>query len=110
MATRANIKIKNGESNVLIYRHWDGNPEVTGEDIKDKIWKAKNIDSLVVSLLEDDSYRMSDREMGSAYSYELENLINRNGDHEGEVSLSITDERKKINYFVDSYELNKKGK
>ena len=110
MATRANIKIKNGETNVLIYRHWEGYPEVTGEDIKDKIWKAKNVTELVVSFLEDDSYRMSAQEMGAAYFYELENLINEKGDHEGLVALNITDEDEGISYFADRYELNKKGK
>ena len=37
MSTRSNIIIKNGKTNILLYRHWDGYLEGAGQDLHDDL-------------------------------------------------------------------------
>ncbi len=57
MATRSNIKIVTGETELWIYRHWDGYPEVTGVDVATKLEESKTMTQFVSSLLNDKNER-----------------------------------------------------
>ena len=51
MSTRANITIKNGESKIILYRHYDGYPTNTGIDILNRIKRSKTTSDLVSDFL-----------------------------------------------------------
>ena len=42
MSTRANIEISYGETKIMLYRHHDGYPAVTGRNICKNLWSAWN--------------------------------------------------------------------
>jgi len=93
MATRANIKIKHGESNLWLYRHWDGYPEGAGLDLLEKIktsveFKYNTGGKLLGLLLSDKDengesrYELRPEEMGGTeWLYDIEVVAghNRNG-------------------------------
>ena len=41
MGTRCNIKITYGDTNIYIYRHWDGYLSQTGKDVYDKLQNSR---------------------------------------------------------------------
>jgi hypothetical protein len=51
MATRANIILRYGASEVYLYRHWDGYPSETGADILKKATEAGSLNGLLEALL-----------------------------------------------------------
>jgi hypothetical protein len=51
MSTRANITINNGDSKIILYRHYDGYPTNTGIDILNRIKRSKHISDLVSDFL-----------------------------------------------------------
>ena len=52
MSTRANITINNGESKIILYRHYDGYPTDTGIDIANRIKRSKDTSGLVSDFLD----------------------------------------------------------
>ena len=88
MSTRSNIIIKNGKTNILLYRHCDGYLTGTGQDLHDDLkssyfvsysgvdLKNYNIAKFTEKLLrEDSSYRIDDQLGGDIeylYTFEFE--------------------------------------
>lgn len=60
MSTRCNVIIKKGEDEILLYRHWDGYPSVTGRNLL-SICNESNYDTLKVikSLAKSGNYELS---------------------------------------------------
>ena len=92
MSTRSNIIIKNGKTNILLYRHCDGYLTGTGQDLLDDLkssyfvsysgvdLKNYNIAKFTEKLLrEDSSYRIDDQLGGDIeylYTLDFENNYN----------------------------------
>lgn len=64
MGTRCNIKIKNGDTTLWIYRHWDGYPAVTGNDLATKLVNVKGATEFITKLINDDSYEVTTDQHG----------------------------------------------
>ena len=99
MSTRSNIIIKNGKTNILLYRHWDGYLEGAGQDLHDDLISSNfaiedkenfNISKFLNKLLEDDSsYRIDDQLGGDIeflYTFQFEDTY-EHGDHYNRVKL-----------------------
>ncbi len=74
MATRCNIVIKRGEDEILIYRHWDGKPSVTGVELL-KICQDSNYDifGIIQSMARDGQYELTQHKHGDAeYEYTID--------------------------------------
>ncbi len=74
MATRCNIVIKRGEDEILIYRHWDGKPSVTGVELL-KICQESNYDffRIIQSMARDGQYELTQYKHGDAeYEYTVD--------------------------------------
>ncbi len=93
MSTRSNIIIKNGKTNILLYRHWDGYLEGAGQDLHDDLISSNfaiedkenfNISKFLNKLLEDgSSYRIDDQLGGDIeflYTFQFEDTY-EHGDH-----------------------------
>ena len=99
MSTRSNIIIKNGKTNILLYRHCDGYLEGAGQDLHDDLISSNfaiedkenfNISKFLNKLLEDDSsYRIDDQLGGDIeflYTFQFEDTY-EHGDHYNRVKL-----------------------
>jgi|TARA_B100001094_G_C17938907_1_gene674529 Fe-S cluster assembly iron-binding protein IscA len=99
MSTRSNIIIKNGKTNILLYRHWDGYLEGAGQDLHDDLISSNfaiedkenfNISKFLNKLLEDgSSYRIDDQLGGDIeflYTFQFEDTY-EHGDHYNRVKL-----------------------
>ena len=99
MSTRSNIIIKNGKTNILLYRHWDGYLEGAGQDLHDDLISSNfaiedkenfNISKFLNKLLEDgSSYRIDDQLGGDIeflYTFQFEDAY-EHGDHYNRVKL-----------------------
>lgn len=99
MSTRSNIIIKNGKTNILLYRHWDGYLEGAGQDLHDDLISSNfaiedkenfNISKFLNKLLEDgSSYRIDDQLVGDIeflYTFQFEDTY-EHGDHYNRVKL-----------------------
>ncbi len=74
MATRCNIVIKRGEDEILIYRHWDGKPTVTGVELL-KICQDSNYDifGIIQFMARDGQYELTQHKHGDAeYEYTID--------------------------------------
>ena len=68
MGTRANITIKNGKTNIIFYRHYDGYLECCGADLLEKLQVTKwednsdcknwNINRFISMIMNDSNYRI----------------------------------------------------
>ena len=63
MGTRCNIRITYGDTNIWIYRHWDGYLSQTGKDVNDKLQNSRK-----------KNYSMGDKE--EAQRVNIVNFIN----------------------------------
>jgi hypothetical protein len=99
MSTRSNIIIKNGKTNILLYRHCDGYLEGAGQDLHDDLISSNfaiedkenfNISKFLNKLLEDgSSYRIDDQLGGDIeflYTFQFEDTY-EHGDHYNRVKL-----------------------
>ena len=99
MSTRSNIIIKNGKTNILLYRHWDGYLEGAGQDLHDDLISSNfaiedkenfNISKFLNKLLEDgSSYRIDDQLGGDIeylYTFQFEDSY-EHGAHYNRVKL-----------------------
>lgn len=105
MSTRSNIIIKNGKTNILLYRHCDGYLEGAGQDLHDDLSNsdfeqepyfdniAENFDisKFLKKLLncENGSYRIDDQLGGDIeflYTFQFEDTY-EHGDHYNRVKL-----------------------
>lgn len=99
MSTRSNIIIKNGKTNILLYRHWDGYLEGAGQDLHYDLISSNfaiedkenfNISKFLNKLLEDgSSYRIDDQLGGDIeflYTFQFEDTY-EHGDHYNRVKL-----------------------
>ena len=102
MSTRSNIIIKNGKTNILLYRHCDGYLTGTGQDLHDDLkssyfvsysgvdLKNYNIAKFTEKLLrEDSSYRIDDQLGGDIeylYTFEFQDSY-EHGEHYNRVKL-----------------------
>jgi len=99
MSIRSNIIIKNGKTNILLYRHWDGYLEGAGQDLHDDLISSNfaiedkenfNISKFLNKLLEDgSSYRIDDQLGGDIeflYTFQFEDTY-EHGDHYNRVKL-----------------------
>ena len=80
MSTRANITINKGESKIILYRHYDGYPTVTGIDILNKIKRNTDTNGLVSDLLSE-SYE------GGKKVYEITNEIHGDIEYDYEINV-----------------------
>jgi hypothetical protein len=101
MSTRSNIIIKNGRTEILLYRHSDGYLTGTGQDLHDDLSNSDFDDELNVGqyfniakfteklLSQDSSYRI-DNQLGGdieyLYTFEFEDVY-EHGDHYNRVKL-----------------------
>ena len=81
MSTRSNIIIKNGKTNILLYRHCDGYLTGTGQDLHDDLkssyfvsysgvdLKNYNIAKFTEKLLREDSSYRIDNQLGGDIEY-----------------------------------------
>lgn len=100
MSTRSNIIIKNGKTNILLYRHWDGYLEGAGQDLHDDLISSNfaiedkenfEISKFLKKLLncENGSYRIDDQLGGDIeylYTFEFEDTY-EHGAHYNRVKL-----------------------
>ena len=102
MSTRSNIIIKNGKTNILLYRHCDGYLTGAGQDLHDDLkssyfvsysgvdLKNYNIAKFTEKLLrEDSSYRIDDQLGGDIeylYTFEFQDSY-EHGEHYNRVKL-----------------------
>ena len=102
MSTRSNIIIKNGKTNILLYRHCDGYLTGAGQDLHDDLkssyfvsysgvdLKNYNIAKFTEKLLrEDSSYRIDDQLGGGIeylYTFEFQDSY-EHGEHYNRVKL-----------------------
>jgi len=100
MSTRSNIIIKNGKTNILLYRHCDGYLEGAGQDLHDDLISSNfaiedkenfNISKFLKKLLncENGSYRIDDQLGGDIeylYTFEFEDTY-EHGAHYNRVKL-----------------------
>ena len=99
MSTRSNIIIKNGKTNILLYRHCDGYLEGAGQDLHDDLISSNfaiedkenfNISKFLNKLLEDgSSYRIDDQLGGDIeylYTFQFEDSY-EHGAHYNRVKL-----------------------
>lgn len=74
MATRSNIVIKKSDDEILIYRHRDGKPAVTGVELL-KICHESDYDvfSIIQSMAKDGRYELTPFKHGDAeYEYTID--------------------------------------
>ena len=72
MGTRCNIKIETGDTTLWIYRHWDGYPAVTGNDLATKLVNVKNANEFITKLINDDAYEVTTEQHGDIeYLYKI---------------------------------------
>lgn len=76
MATRCNIQINDPNTEIWLYRHWDGYPEVTGEDMKDylRYMMPETASQLAEAIVNNDSehYRYTKSQHGDIeYLYQI---------------------------------------
>jgi hypothetical protein len=72
MGTRCNIKIKTGDTTLWIYRHWDGYPAATGNDLVRKLVNVKSADEFITKLINDDNYEVTTDQHGDIeYLYNI---------------------------------------
>ena len=64
MGTRCNIKIKTGNTTLWVYRHWDGYPAATGNDLATKLVNVKDANEFINKLLNDDAYEITTEQHG----------------------------------------------
>ena len=64
MGTRCNIKIETGDTTLWIYRHWDGYPAETGNDLARKLVNVKSADEFITKLINDDAYEVTTDQHG----------------------------------------------
>jgi hypothetical protein len=100
MSTRSNIIIKNGKTNILLYRHCDGYLEGAGQDLHDDLISSNfaiedkenfEISKFLKKLLncENGSYRIDDQLGGDIeylYTFEFEDTY-EHGAHYNRVKL-----------------------
>ena len=98
MSTRSNIIIKNGKTNILLYRHCDGYLTGTGQDLHDDLSNSDfdnvgqyfNIAKFTEKLLSQDSSYRIDNQLGGdiqyLYTFEFEDSY-EHGDHYNRVKL-----------------------
>ena len=100
MSTRSNIIIKNGKTNILLYRHCDGYLEGAGQDLHDDLISSNfaiedkenfNISKFLKKLLncENGSYRIDDQlgaDIEYLYTFEFEDTY-EHGAHYNRVKL-----------------------
>ena len=102
MSTRSNIIIKNGKTNILLYRHCDGYLTGTGQDLHDDLkssyfvsysgvdLKNYNIAKFTEKLLNQDSNYRIDNQLGGdieyLYTFEFEDNY-EHGEHYNRVKL-----------------------
>ena len=72
MGTRCNIKIETGDTTLWIYRHWDGYPAETGNDLARKLVNVKSADEFISKLINDDAYEVTTEQHGDIeYLYNI---------------------------------------
>ena len=72
MGTRCNIKIETGDTTLWIYRHWDGYPAKTGNDLATKLVNVKSADEFITKLINDDAYEVTTGQHGDIeYLYKI---------------------------------------
>jgi len=81
MSTRANITIKNGESKIILYRHYDGYPTNTGIDIANRIKRSRDTSALVSDFL-DATFDSNDRKV-----YEITSEIHGDIEYDYEITV-----------------------
>jgi len=98
MSTRSNIIIKNGKTEILLYRHCDGYLTGTGQDLLDDLSNSDfdnvgqyfNIAKFTEKLLSQDSSYRIDNQLGGdieyLYTFEFEDSY-EHGDHYNRVKL-----------------------
>jgi len=98
MSTRSNIIIKNGRTEILLYRHCDGYLTGTGQDLLDDLSNSDfdnvgqyfNIAKFTEKLLSQDSSYRIDNQLGGdieyLYTFEFEDSY-EHGDHYNRVKL-----------------------
>ena len=102
MSTRSNIIIKNGKTNILLYRHCDGYLTGAGQDLHDDLkssyfvsysgvdFKNYNIAKFTEKLLREDSSYRIDNQLGGdieyLYTFEFQDSY-EHGEHYNRVKL-----------------------
>jgi hypothetical protein len=102
MSTRSNIIIKNGRTEILLYRHCDGYLTGTGQDLHDDLkssyfvsysgvdFKNYNIAKFTEKLLREDSSYRIDNQLGGdieyLYTFEFQDSY-EHGEHYNRVKL-----------------------
>ena len=102
MSTRSNIIIKNGKTNILLYRHCDGYLQGAGQDLHDDLkssyfvsysgvdLKNYNIAKFTEKLLREDSSYRIDNQLGGdieyLYTFEFQDNY-EHGEHYNRVKL-----------------------
>ena len=100
MSTRSNIIIKNGKTNILLYRHWDGYLEGAGQDLHDDLissnFAIEDKENFEISIFlkkllncENGSYRIDDQLGGDIeylYTFQFEDSY-EHGAHYNRVKL-----------------------
>ena len=101
--TRANINISNENINLYFHRSCDGYPETTATDLKEKIENSENINELIVKLLCDENYSVSDGDCSSNFTY----VINNYFQDTNEIELMYFESHKKFQTHLFSYMFGK---
>ena len=98
MSTRSNIIIKNGKTEILLYRHCDGYLTETGQDLHDDLSNSDfdnvngyfNLAKFTKKLLDQDTDYRIDNQFGGdieyLYTFEFEDRY-EHGDHYNRVKL-----------------------
>ena len=113
MSTRSNIIIKNGRTEILLYRHCDGYLTGTGQDLHDDLkssyfvsysgvdFKNYNIAKFTEKLLrEDSSYRIDDQLGGDIeylYTFEFQDSY-EHGEHYNRVKLKSIEVNQNVGF------------